>query len=104
MKTSKLINILLVLALLMVLVPVMAVGAGSANKVAICHRTGNGSFHLINVSVNALSAHLGHGDGQPGLSVPEMEGYTFDGNCKIVEDVPADDDLPDGGDAGGGGF
>jgi len=31
-------------------------------KVDICHRTGNGSSHVINVSVNAVPAHLAHGD------------------------------------------
>ncbi len=33
-----------------------------APKVDVCHRTGNGDFHLINISSNALNAHLGHGD------------------------------------------
>lgn len=36
--------------------------AAKLNKVDICHRTGNGSYHHINVSVNALNAHLRHGD------------------------------------------
>ena len=31
-------------------------------KVTICHRTGNGSSHTIVVSINALQAHLNHGD------------------------------------------
>jgi arabinan endo-1,5-alpha-L-arabinosidase len=31
-------------------------------KVTICHRTGNGGWHTIRVSCNALPAHLRHGD------------------------------------------
>lgn len=34
-------------------------------KVDVCHRTGNGSFHEINISGNALPAHLRHGDMLP---------------------------------------
>ena len=52
-------------------------GGSKASKVDVCHREGNGSYHLINVSGNALSAHLGHGDGQPGDG-------TFDGACEQV--------------------
>ena len=39
-----------------------AIAGGNNEKVALCHLTGNGSFHQINVSVNALPAHLRHGD------------------------------------------
>ena len=35
------------------------------NKVDICHVTGNGTFHLLNISANAKAAHLGHGDVEP---------------------------------------
>ncbi len=31
-------------------------------KVTICHRTGNGSSHPITVSINAVPAHMAHGD------------------------------------------
>ena len=31
-------------------------------KQDICHLTGNGSYHVINVSMNAVPAHLRHGD------------------------------------------
>jgi hypothetical protein len=34
----------------------------NGNKVAICHRTGNGSYHTIYVNENAVQAHLAHGD------------------------------------------
>jgi hypothetical protein len=32
------------------------------NRVAICHREGNGSYHTIYVNQNAVPAHLAHGD------------------------------------------
>lgn len=32
------------------------------NRVAICHREGNGSYHTIYVNQNAVQAHLNHGD------------------------------------------
>ena len=32
------------------------------HKVAVCHRTGNGSYHTIYVNQNAVQAHLNHGD------------------------------------------
>ena len=32
------------------------------NRVAICHRTGNGSYHTIYVAPQAVPAHLAHGD------------------------------------------
>lgn len=52
------------------LIPAMVLVAAStatavgrpADKVDVCHRTGNGSFHEINISANALPAHLRHGD------------------------------------------
>lgn len=37
-------------------------GAAPAAKVDICHQTGNGTYRHINVSVNALDAHIAHGD------------------------------------------
>ena len=42
--------------------------AAPAAKQDICHVEGNGSFHLINVSVNALPAHEAHGDGYLGTN------------------------------------
>ena len=52
-------------------------------KVDLCHRTGNGSFHLINVSIDAEPAHLAHGDGRPGGAVPGQLGRTFSGTCSV---------------------
>jgi hypothetical protein len=60
---------------------------GNAGKVDICHRTGSGSYHLINVSANAEKAHLRHGDARPGDPVPDQEGKVFGDDCAI-EDAP----------------
>lgn len=56
-----------------------------ASKVDICHRTGNGSYRLINVSGNAKKAHLRHGDALPGDPVPGQEDQIFGDDCEIVE-------------------
>lgn len=37
-------------------------GTNGNEKVTICHRTGNGGSHPITVSINAVPAHLAHGD------------------------------------------
>jgi hypothetical protein len=45
-------------------------GKGGGEKVTICHRTngkGNGGWVMITVSVNALPAHLAHGDVYPSI-------------------------------------
>jgi hypothetical protein len=52
-------------------------------KVQLCHRTGNGSYHLIEVSVDAEPAHRGHGDGKIGDPVPGMTGKVFGANCAV---------------------
>jgi hypothetical protein len=52
-------------------------------KVQLCHRTGNGSYHLIEVSVNAEPAHRAHGDGKIGEAVPGSAGRTFGPACSI---------------------
>lgn len=59
-------------------------------KVQVCHKTGNGSFHLISISINAESAHVAHGDGQPGDPVPNMAGFIFGDNCTPTTAPPAD--------------
>jgi hypothetical protein len=55
-----------------------------APKVDVCHRTGNGEFHLITVSANALEAHLRHGDALAGTPVPDLENVEFDESCEAV--------------------
>lgn len=45
---------------------------GPAEKVDVCHVTGDGTFHLLNINGNALEAHLGHGDALPGATVGDV--------------------------------
>ena len=52
-------------------------------KVQLCHRTGNDSYHLIEVSVNAEPAHRAHGDGRIGEAVPGSPGKVFDAGCGV---------------------
>ena len=51
----------------------------------VCHLTDNGSTHTINVSVNALPDHRGHGDGLIGELVPSDASKVFDANCQPAE-------------------
>jgi hypothetical protein len=53
-------------------------------KVQVCHRTGNGSFHLISIGAPAEPAHLAHGDGKPGGPVPGQAGSVFGPTCAIT--------------------
>jgi hypothetical protein len=52
-------------------------------KIKICHRTGNGSYHLIDISVNAEPAHRAHGDAKVGEAVPGNQGKTFSASCTV---------------------
>jgi hypothetical protein len=52
-------------------------------KVQLCHRTGNGSYHLIEVSINAEPAHRAHGDGKIGEAVPGNAGKVFGAGCNV---------------------
>jgi uncharacterized repeat protein (TIGR01451 family) len=52
-------------------------------KVQICHRTGNGSYHLIDISINAEPAHRAHGDGKIGEAVPGRAGSVFGAGCSV---------------------
>jgi len=54
----------------------------SRGKVSLCHRTENGDYHLIDVSVNAEPAHRAHGDAKVGESVPGTQKQVFDANCR----------------------
>lgn len=67
--------------------PVLPIGVAGkhADKVDVCHKRGNGTFILINISGNALPAHLAHGDGLPNGWVPEQPGKKFAANCSLVE-------------------
>jgi uncharacterized repeat protein (TIGR01451 family) len=52
-------------------------------KVRLCHRTGNGSYHLIEVSINAEPAHRAHGDAKIGEAVPGSPGKFFTASCGV---------------------
>lgn len=56
---------------------------GEGPKVQLCHRTGNGSYHLIEVSVSAEPAHRAHGDGKIGEAVPGSNGKVFGAGCTV---------------------
>ena len=56
----------------------------SSGKTSLCHRTGSGEYHLIDVSVNAEPAHRAHGDGKVGEPVPGTQRQVFDASCRPV--------------------
>lgn len=62
-----------------------------ANKVMICHIDGQGLYHPLSISVNALPAHLAHGDYVPDA---DGDGYTAEGACTGSMD-DCDDNNPD---------
>lgn len=81
-------GVLLSMILVIGLIPTGVAFAGG-QKEEVCHRTGNGSFELIQVSTNAVQQHIdNHGDGSPGDTVPGMDGYSFDESC-----IPAQDSV-----------
>jgi hypothetical protein len=51
--------------------------------VTLCHKTGNGKYVEINVSVSAEPAHRAHGDGKPGEAVPGLPGKLFTATCGV---------------------
>ncbi len=57
--------------------------ADDARKVQLCHATGNGSYHMIEVSVSAEQAHRAHGDARPGEAVPGSPGFVFTASCGV---------------------
>lgn len=52
-------------------------------KVQLCHRTGNGSYHMIEVGASAEPAHRAHGDGSVGEAVPGNPGRVFTSSCEV---------------------
>jgi hypothetical protein len=54
----------------------------SAGKIALCHRTESGTYNLIDISVNAESAHRDHGDAKIGEPVPGTQRQVFDSACR----------------------
>ena len=61
-------------------------GGDSVNgpKVSLCHLEGNGSYHRIEVSPSAESAHLRHGDGYPEELLPGSTILVFDADCAVL--------------------
>ena len=59
------------------------VPGGTESKVQLCHRTGNGRYQLLEVSISAEPAHRGHGDGKIGEAVPGMAGKVFGAGCSV---------------------
>lgn len=53
------------------------------HKVQLCHRTGNGSYHMIEVDLSAEPAHRAHGDAKVGEAVPGQAGKTFASDCSV---------------------
>lgn len=60
-----------------------------SNDVLICHKEGNGSSHLISVNINAVPAHLGHGDVR--LDDQDGDGFYPDNDCGITPMGDCDD-------------
>src|SRR5688572_29473367 len=56
----------------------------NADNLDICHATGDGRYRLINISVNAETAHRAHGDAAPGEGVPGDPSMRFDDACQQV--------------------
>ena len=52
-------------------------------KVQLCHKTGNGKYHLIEVAISAEPAHRKHGDAKIGEAVPGQAGKIFGPNCSV---------------------
>lgn len=51
---------------------------GAKVKVTVCHKLGNGNFMPLEVSPDAVPAHLGHGDY---LCDADEDGYSATGAC-----------------------
>jgi hypothetical protein len=63
--------------------------AAKTDKAGVCHTNDEGDYKLLNVSGNALSAHLEHGDGQPGDPVPGG-GFVLGPACELLPDTDGD--------------
>jgi len=61
-----------------------AAEAGERGKADVCHRTGDGEWRRISVSVNAVDAHRRQGGGLVHEAVPGVPGAVFDDSCAPV--------------------
>ena len=68
---------------------VAGTAAAKQAKVEVCQATGNGGVHLIEVSENALDAHLGHGDWLPLDFFADGDGDGFGDPADAIEDCVA---------------
>lgn len=84
MYLYKKFSIVIVLVVILSLVLAGGVSAKPNDKVDVCHKTGNGSFHLISIKADDLGAHLAHGDGTPGQAVPGQAGKVFGADCSVA--------------------
>jgi len=53
----------------------------SANTKELCHKEGNGTYHLIAIAPAAEAAHRAHGDAAIGEAVPGRPTMVFDASC-----------------------
>jgi hypothetical protein len=84
MSSGKLLS-----ALVVVLMLTMAWEPAFAEKVQNCHRTSQGTYHLISININAVPEHVAHGDGSPGDAIPNMSGFLFGPDCTPIAAPPA---------------
>ncbi len=83
-KTTRFLSFTTVLALMLALVSLPAF-AGKAPKVDVCHVTGSGKVLTLNISANALPAHLRHGDFLPQTFYADADGDGFGDAATSVE-------------------
>src|SRR3954463_9924409 len=64
-------------------------------KTDVCHRTdGATAFILITVADASVAAHLRHGDGRVGASVPGHPGMVFGADCTLIPSCSAPPGTP----------
>ena len=65
------------------------VAARSGNQIDVCHKAGNNNWQMINININALPAHLAHGDVIPDA---DGDGYTKANPCGEGNQDDCDDE------------
>ena len=65
-----------------------ALSLRAGEKVKVCHVTGNGTAHVIEISENAVPAHLAHGD-----SVLDADSELEHGDPCDVTSTPSDSEV-----------
>ncbi len=61
----------------------------SNSKIYVCHKEGNGTSHMINISINAWPAHQAHGDIR--LDDEDDDGYVPNNPCDFGQMGDCDD-------------